>query len=270
MPKISEYALASKLAPDDLFVVETAAGTRAVKASNVGNGKGGSSGGSAPKQREPKNLGSSITPEQKQDIQWGIFEDIFPGDYWQVSSIRYYVVDRDYLYFPGANNSRVKNTPKHHIVVMPDISGMVPAMFDRNYGPMELMTSGKAGTPKALLKTLKKTLEAFFGAESVIAGVYTNMNDDVSNSSFGVSIVSFYQILGAFAGRACGLAQQFEWFRENPANINKICPEKMLVWGETTVNGKPACVAIDRLGVTPIPDVSSDAPYLGVYGMIGY
>lgn len=63
-----------------------------------------------------KNLGSTVTAEQKTAIANGTFDDLFLGDYWVINDIVWRIVDMDYWYNTGT--AIRKNT--HHIVIMPD------------------------------------------------------------------------------------------------------------------------------------------------------
>lgn len=59
-----------------------------------------------------KNLGSSVTTEQKEAISSGTFDDLFVGDYWTIGGIDYIIADMDYWYLTG-------DIPfsKHHLVM---------------------------------------------------------------------------------------------------------------------------------------------------------
>ena len=61
-----------------------------------------------------KNLGTSLTTEQKAHIQDGTFEGLWLGDYWVINNIEWVIVDFDYWYNCGDTAFT-----KHHVVVMP-------------------------------------------------------------------------------------------------------------------------------------------------------
>lgn len=62
------------------------------------------------------NLGGSYTAEQKAAIASGDFTNIYVGDYWEISSIKYYIADIDY--YLGYGNPT--QTTDHHVIVFPD------------------------------------------------------------------------------------------------------------------------------------------------------
>lgn len=62
------------------------------------------------------NLGSSYTAEQKASIAAGTFDDIYVGDYWEISGMKYYIADIDY--YLGYGNPTP--TSDHHLIVFPD------------------------------------------------------------------------------------------------------------------------------------------------------
>ena len=62
-----------------------------------------------------KNLGSTVTDEQKAAIRDGSFKDLFLGDYWVINNITWRIVDMDYWY-----NTGFTALTTHHLVIMPD------------------------------------------------------------------------------------------------------------------------------------------------------
>lgn len=62
-----------------------------------------------------KNLGTSLTTEQKAAIQSGTFKDLWLGDYWVINGVNWRIVDFDYWY--GKGDTKCTN---HHVVIMPD------------------------------------------------------------------------------------------------------------------------------------------------------
>lgn len=62
-----------------------------------------------------KNLGSSLTTEQKNAIAAGTFDDMFIGDYWEINSIKWRIAHFDYWYRSGDTQCTT-----HHVVVVPD------------------------------------------------------------------------------------------------------------------------------------------------------
>jgi hypothetical protein len=101
-----------------------------------------------------KNLGGSLTTEQKAVIQAGTFNDLWLGDYWVIGGITWRIVDIDYWYMTG-------QTPctKHHVVVMPDSTLYTATMNSSattsgGYGGSTMRSSG--------LNAAKTTINAAF------------------------------------------------------------------------------------------------------------
>ena len=72
-----------------------------------------------------KNLGSTLTPEQKAAIQAGTFDNLWLGDYWEIGGVRWRIADFDYWY--GYGDSKFVN---HHLVIVPDSSLYTSKMND--------------------------------------------------------------------------------------------------------------------------------------------
>lgn len=85
------------------------------------------------------NLGSSYTAAQQAAIASGDFTDIYVGDYWEISGIKYYIADIDY--YLGYGNPTP--TTDHHVVVFPDdiLSAQGYAYSDYYYGSSSIYTT---------------------------------------------------------------------------------------------------------------------------------
>lgn len=62
-----------------------------------------------------RNLGSVFTDEQKAAIADGSFKGLFLGDYWSIGGRIWRIVDFDYWWGKGD-----ENTQTHHLIIMPD------------------------------------------------------------------------------------------------------------------------------------------------------
>ena len=74
-----------------------------------------------------KDLGTSVTQEQYDNISNGTFKDLYIGDYWTINGVKYIIADFDYMYNVG--NTALT---KHHIVVVPEKVMYSRAMNDTN------------------------------------------------------------------------------------------------------------------------------------------
>ena len=76
------------------------------------------------------NLGSSFTAGQKAAIASGDFTDIYVGDYWEISGVKFYIVDIDYYLGYGYPTL----TTDHHVIVFPDdVLSEQGYSYDNNY-----------------------------------------------------------------------------------------------------------------------------------------
>ncbi len=83
-----------------------------------------------------KNLGTSLTTEQKTNIQNGTFEDLFLGDYWVIGGQTWRIVDFDYWY----NCGDIAFT-NHHLVIMPD-----SVLYSHVMNETDITTGGYVGS----------------------------------------------------------------------------------------------------------------------------
>lgn len=83
-----------------------------------------------------KNLGTSLTTEQKAHIQDGTFEGLWLGDYWVINNIKWVIVDFDYWYNCGDTAFT-----KHHLVIMPET-----ALYNAQMNTSNVTTGGYVGS----------------------------------------------------------------------------------------------------------------------------
>lgn len=114
--KITAYPSTKKLSDSDALLIDGSDGTRHVPGSDIPFAIADLA--SVYMHRiffRGKNLGTSVSVEQKSAIQNGTFEDLFLGDYWEIGGVKYRIGDFDYWYGTGDTE-----TTSHHVVVMPD------------------------------------------------------------------------------------------------------------------------------------------------------
>lgn len=155
--KISEYPSITNFTEDNILLVDGNQGTKkmlvtdailaALHMTSVKNHRLFFRG---------KNLGATITSEQKTAIQNGTFEGLWLGDYWEINGVNWRIVDFDYWYGTGspAFNS-------HHIVVMPDTSLDTAGMNDSS-----VTTGGYVGSKMYTtnMATAKAAISSVFGS----------------------------------------------------------------------------------------------------------
>lgn len=114
--KITDYPSTSKFTTDDVFLVDGVSGTRQVPGSDFPFAVADLASAYMHKAFfRGKNLGSSVSVEQRAAIQNGTFEDLFLGDYWEIGGVKFRIVDFDYWLTNGDTEFT-----SHHVVIMPD------------------------------------------------------------------------------------------------------------------------------------------------------
>lgn len=155
--KISEYPRISSFTADNIMLVDGNGGTKTILISdailaaldltNVVNRRRIFRG---------KNLGSTMTAEQKAAIQDGSFKDLWLGDYWEISGVKWRIADFDYWYNKGDTAFT-----KHHVVIVPDTNLYTGKMNDTS-----TTTGGYVGSKMytTYLATAKSTISSVFGS----------------------------------------------------------------------------------------------------------
>lgn len=114
--KFIDYPSATTLTEDNILLIDGDAGTKKMSAADfVLNALSLNSVYNRRMTFRGKNLGSSLTSEQKLNIQNGTFEGLHLGDYWEINGVKWRIADFDYWYNCG--DSKFTN---HHLVIMPD------------------------------------------------------------------------------------------------------------------------------------------------------
>ena len=119
--KITDLSRATTPVANDLVIVETSSGTKAMKYEDLTNPAIEKAEENAALNLDNrntyrgKNLGSSVTAAQKASIQNGSFDGLFIGDYWTIGGVKWLIADMDYWYNCGDTAFT-----KHHLVIIPE------------------------------------------------------------------------------------------------------------------------------------------------------
>lgn len=86
-----------------------------------------------------QNLGGTYTAEQKAAIAAGTFDNLYVGDYWEISGIKYYIADIDYYLGYGYPTLTIE----HHVIVFPNdvLSGQGYSYDNNYYGSSSIYTT---------------------------------------------------------------------------------------------------------------------------------
>lgn len=119
-----------------------------------------------------KSLGTTITEAQLKAISDGTFKDLFIGDYWTISGVKYIIAHFDYMYQVGDTA-----LTKHHIVVLPERNLYSYVMNDTDttangYTASKMYTSG--------LDTALTSFKNAFGESHVLT--YRNLLVNATSS----------------------------------------------------------------------------------------
>jgi hypothetical protein len=156
-------------------------------------------------------LGDTLTDEQKLDIYYGTFNDMFVGDYWIINDVNWVIADFDYYYNVGNNPFT-----EHHIVVVPDT-----ILYDAQMNSTD-NTSGAYTSSEMCRDNLNDAKTAFYNAfgEAAVAsadvshfGLYANAtNSDGTPSGYEwrdmqVDLMSEEQVYGH---SVCGTGSKYD------------------------------------------------------------
>ncbi len=150
--KFKEYPETTSLAENDAFIIDGDSGTKHILFFDL-------VGSISPQAHfrifRGKNLGSTVTDEQKAAIKDGSFKDLFLGDYWEINGVKWRIVDMDYWYDDRGQGQGSLQT--HHLVIMPDTS-----LYSSSIGPI---TNGYLGSYMYQngLTQAKNTISEIFG-----------------------------------------------------------------------------------------------------------
>lgn len=129
-----------------------------------------------------KNLGSSVTAAQYEEIAAGTFEDMYIGDYWTIGGVNYRIAAFDYYLNCGDTN-----TTAHHVVLVPDTNLYSHVMNDTNittgaYVGSKMYTEG--------LEQAKTTIKAAFSGHVLSHRIYLSNATSNGKASAGAWVDS--------------------------------------------------------------------------------
>lgn len=139
MAKMTEYTAATRFDSGDILIKDGTYGTKKITAADAASEFAGLV--SSTQHRNVfrgKNLGTSITAEQKTAISTGTFDDLFIGDYWTINNTRYDIADMDYWCYCGDDSSGFL---RHHLVMVPHIS-----LYNAKMNPTNTTEGGYVGS----------------------------------------------------------------------------------------------------------------------------
>ena len=164
--KITEYPQIGKLDKQNIFLIDGPNGTKIINGENFPFAVMNLTAAEMHRMIfRGKNIGASLSTEQKAHIQDGSFEDLWLGDYWVINGINWRIVDVDYWH-----NTGDINFIKPHLVIMPDKS-----LYTAPINATRVTTGGYAGS---LMRTSNLT-----SAKTIV------------NSAFGSAVLTHREIL---------------------------------------------------------------------------
>lgn len=159
--KITDLSRATTPVANDLVIVETSSGTKAMKYEDLTNPAIEKAEENAALNLDNrntyrgKNLGSSVTAAQKAEIQNGSFDGLFIGDYWTIGGVKWLIADMDYWYNCGDTAFT-----KHHLVMIPET-----ALYNAQMNTTNTTEGGYVNSAmyKTNLANAKSTISSAFG-----------------------------------------------------------------------------------------------------------
>lgn len=156
MSKLIDYPAATRFDSGDILIKDGTNGTKKITAKNAAIDLAGMV--SAKQHRMiwgGRNLGTSVSAEQKAAIRNRTFDNLYIGDYWVINGITWRIWDICYFTNIGDNEFT-----KPHLVIVPDSALYSHAMNDTN-----TTEGGYVGSKmyKEGLEQAKTTIKAAFG-----------------------------------------------------------------------------------------------------------
>lgn len=199
--KITEYPSITELDDNNVFILDGTNGTKKIAKSDLTYALFNSIPEMHNQIFRGKNLGSTYTSAQKAAVYNGTFNDLWVGDYWEISGHKWRIVDIDY--FMGYDKGYSYNVD-HHLVIMPDkLLMMIEKYCDENtkvaYEKSYANGSGRDAYLNDIIpQTFKQNL--FSHAEVLVASVgergeanrWTQVTNTLQNPTAA-------QIFGVFA-----------------------------------------------------------------------
>ena len=157
-----------------------------------------------------KNLGNSYTAEQKAAIATGTFDDIYVGDYWEISGIKYYIVDIDYYMGFGSPQAT-----EHHVIIFPD-----DVLSEQGYTP-DTYYYGDSNLHTIYLPAIATDLETKFGNFLINQSVILHQTGGTTFRTQTKCILPTMQQLQGYSLRIPNnliefQSPQFSYFRYSP------------------------------------------------------
>lgn len=177
-----------------------------------------------------KNLGTSVTAEQKAAIQNGTFKGLYVGDYWVIGGVTWRIADMDYFYNCGDTAFT-----KHHLVIVPDTS-----LYNAQMNPTNTTAGGYVGSAMYTenLEQAKTKIQEAFGELVLTHRDYLCNAVESGHASGGawydskVELMNEVMVYGCFIRAAMGTGsvvvsnyttakKQLSLFRLNPKMLNR-------------------------------------------------
>ena len=190
------------------------------------------------------NLGDHVTESQKRAISAGTFEDLYLGDYWEISGIRYLIAGFDYWY--------EKSDPgiwTHHVAIVPHKAIVKGKLHETRASVAYTETDFYNGTNG---NTYKATIEA---------AIY---------SAFGADYILNKKELFP-TGMTDGYESGLDWIdsKIDLLNIHMVLGSNFFVPTYVNLNGDSRWPYISTIDATPLPLFTVAPTHITFYGTDG-
>ena len=267
--KITQYNTANSFDSGDVLIKDGTNGTKIITVEKALEAFIGMIGGSKTRANiyRGKNLGTSVTNDQKTAIQNGTFTDMYIGDYWVINGTTWRIADMDYFYQVGDTAFT-----SHHLVIVPN-----GKMYDAKMNDTNTTEGGYVGSKMYTenLEQAKTTITAAFGSMVKTHRDYlTNAVTDGKPSGGAwvdsqVELMNEIMVYGCHIKAAMGngtsisnsttAKKQLALFRLNPAMLNK----RETIWLRDVVSS-PSFALVAGAGA------AADSFAAGSYGVRPY
>lgn len=267
--KIAEYPQVTKLVADDIVLIDGTDGTRTIPAANLPYAAMHLCGPQMHRMVfRGKQIGTSLTAEQRTAIQSGTFEDLWLGDYWLINGVNWRIADFNYWYNRGD-----QALTSNHVVIVPDTN-----LGTAKMNSTSTTTGGYTGSEMYTtnLEPAKTTVTNAFGEnvlthrEYLINGVTSGVPTAGAWTDSKVDLMNEPMVYGAYvntpasngtvtAKRYTNSATQLALFQLCPQFINAAIPtQRVSYWLRDVVSAERFSRVTDY---GPVDDTAASLEY---------
>lgn len=212
--KITEYPAVTELDDDNVFLLDGTTGTKKIAKSDLTYALFDSIPEMHNHLYRGKNLGSSYTSGQKEEVSNGTFHDLWIGDYWSISGSKWYIC--------GFNCAGSVKYNENHLVIMGDAKASnikwdsTTSGTDMGKIAFANSTIYTVDLPAYISNTIPSTFKSnFYDREEQIVSAKDSSNFSVANVTEVVVHANIPRISNIF-----GMSNSSAWIKKDGVSWN--------------------------------------------------